>query len=207
MHFYYQLKRTCFFRAAYMITVYRSAMYVSCMRFLFLCIKRPMAGLVESLIRAYRNEKCTKEILPYEKRVMAFLEKNLPKQIEYAASIKKKPALKGIYEQEIERVKYFMKEYIITRMKKISQNLNVDETMLSSFEIEYRNAMYSIYKQEDVFVPCKWINNEFVGFVSIVDNNHVVLDGNPVEMRQGDFFVGQLRDAIEMLYKHSIYLV
>lgn len=166
-----------------------------------------MPGLVESLIRAYRNEKCTKEMLPYERRVMDFLEKNLPKQIEYAASLRKAPVLKSIYEQEIERVKYFMKEYIITRMKKISLNFNVDDSMLSPSEIVYRNAMYSICRQEDVFVPCRWTNNEFVGFVSVVDNNHVVLDGNPVEMRQGDFFVGQIRDVIEMLYRHSIYLV
>lgn len=166
-----------------------------------------MYGLVESLIRAYRNEKCTKEILPYERRVMDFLGKNLPKQIEYAALLRKTSALKGIYEQEIERVKYFMKEYIIARMKKISQNFNVDDSMLSSSEIVYRNAMYSIYQQEDIFVPCKWKNSEFVGFVSVIDNNHIVLDGNPVEMREGDFFVGQIRDVIEMLYRHSIYLV
>lgn len=79
--------------------------------------------------------------------------------------------------------------------------------MLSSSEIVYRNAMYSIYQQEDIFVPCKWKNSEFVGFVSVIDNNHIVLDGNPVEMREGDFFVGQIRDVIEMLYRHSIYLV
>lgn len=166
-----------------------------------------MSGLVESLIQAYRNEKCTKEILPYERRVMDFLEKTLPKQIDYAASLRKTSALKSIYEQEIERVKYFMKEYIITRMKKISLNFNVDDSMLGPSEIVYRNTMYSIYRQEGIFIPCKWTNSEFVGFVSVVDNNHVVLDGNPVEMRPGDFFVGQIRDIIEMLYRHSIYLV
>lgn len=166
-----------------------------------------MKGLVDSLIQAYRNEKCTRELLPYAEDVMEFLRKNLPKQIEYAESLKNTSVIKSIYEQEIERVKYFMNEYIIARMKKINQNFGVDKRMLSSYELEYYNTIYNLYKEEDVFVEEEWKSEEFVGFISLVDNENVVLDHNPVELRVDGFFVAPFKDVVSLLHKNEIYLV
>lgn len=166
-----------------------------------------MGGLIEALIRAYRNERSTKELLTYERKIMLFLSKNLPRQSEYAESVKKHPALKSIYEQEVERVKYFMKEYVLARMRKINQNFYVDTSLLSESEALYCDALRDMYRTGDVLVDTRWTNNEFVGFISLVNNKNIFLDSNSVELKQGDFFVAPLRDVIDLLHRNEIYLV
>lgn len=166
-----------------------------------------MRSLIDSLIKAYRNEKCTGELLPYAENVMDFLQKNLPKQIDYANSIKKAHVIKSIYEEEIERVKYFMREYIIARMRKINRGFNIDKRLLSNHEERYYISIADLYREKDIFVECEWESQEFVGFISLVESENVVIDHNSVELRVGDFFVAPLKDVVSLLYRNEIYLV
>lgn len=167
-----------------------------------------MSDFIETLIRTYRNEKHTKQLLPYNKRLMEFTKRALPKQIEYAESLKGFNILKTIIDQEIETIKYYTNEYLVIRMEKMNKNFFLDQTLLSDFENEYYESVLNLYKAEDVFVE-EQVNdeNEFVGFISLVDNKNVVLDMEAVVLMFGDFFVAPLRDVIDLLLKNEIYLI
>jgi hypothetical protein len=159
------------------------------------------------LVRCYRNEKSTNEILPYEEELMTYLKKNLPKQISYMESVKNLPVFKLIYEQEIERIKYFMNGYLIRRMEKINSNFQIKKEFLSEYELEYYRKLIEIYKKEDVYIEENFKNEEFVGIISNVDRKQVVVDGRAIELQNGEFLIVPLNDVIDLVYNNEVSLV
>lgn len=159
------------------------------------------------LVRSYQNEKSTKETLPYEEDLMEYLKTNLPKQISYAQSIKQPSIFKFIYEQEIERLKYFMNGYLITRMEKMNENHQINKDFLSKYELEYYEKIIGIYKREDVFIEDSWQNNEFVGIISNVDGKQILVDGESLELQAGEFLIVPLKDIIDLVYSNDVFLI
>ncbi|KAF7684809.1 DNA replication complex GINS protein sld5 [Astathelohania contejeani] len=165
---------------------------------------------LQRLIISYKNEKSTTRILPYIENTINNLSILIKKQTEYINSFKQYSLLKSIYEQELERVKYFLKEYLLTRIKKIENNLFIEREHLSSHELVYLDGLIELYKCRDIYIePPSQLptNEECVGFVVKKSIGEILIDGHPVNMEKGDFFVAAIDDVIHLLYNNDIELI
>ncbi|KCZ75790.1 hypothetical protein H311_03223, partial [Anncaliia algerae PRA109] len=89
-----------------------------------------MKSALETLITNYQNEKNTEEILPYATEVVDFYKSAIPNHINFMSTTKN-TILRSILEQEIERAKYFLKEYLLLRTRKISKRMRINMDFLS----------------------------------------------------------------------------
>ncbi|RVD93092.1 Sld5 domain protein [Tubulinosema ratisbonensis] len=165
-----------------------------------------MKKAIELLITHYQNEKNTEEILPYNQEIIDFYQKTIPILTNHMISLTN-PIVKSIIEQELERTKYFLKNYLLTRLKKISLKMKINLEFLSEAEKIFYEKMINFYKEEDIFVDEESVCDEIVGFISNVSNKRVMLDGKPVELKQGDFFICNVKDVIELVYENEINLI
>lgn len=159
------------------------------------------------LILAYQNEKSTRRLLPYASRPVDHFLAIVSKRTESIGKLDRS-VVKNIYELEAERVKFLLKEYIQTRLRKISADLYVDKTLLSGRESIFYESYLGLLKERDVYVEKQRLNktNEFVGFYCLVDVYGVMIDGEPLEMLKGDFFVAPLDDVADLVKKNEIVL-
>jgi GINS complex subunit 4 len=164
-------------------------------------------SIVERLIRIYKNEKNTMTLLPYDKDVTDTLKHIIPKQIEYMSRIKSNTVIKFVYEQDLERVKYFMKEYLKARLSKIESNFFVRRDHLSQEEAAFLDKIIEIYKKRGIYHESSINSKECVGFIVLCDRKMVQIDGNLIEIHKGDFFVAALADVIDLLYSGEIALI
>lgn len=169
----------------------------------------PMAprATMDGLIAAYQNEKCTDALLPYASAPVEHFLGLIPKQTEFVSSLEAS-ATKNVYELELERIKYFIKEYIQTRLKKLASDLYIDHSLLSERELVYYKRHIGLLKERDIYVERqeRRRSREFVGFHCLVDINSIEIDGNVLEVFRGDLFVAPLDDVMELLKRNEIVL-
>ncbi|ADM11934.1 uncharacterized protein Eint_071750 [Encephalitozoon intestinalis ATCC 50506] len=162
---------------------------------------------LNDLILAYQNEKSAKRLLPYASQVMNYFLDAVSRRTEGMKSLDKS-ILKNIYELELERIKFFAKEYVKVRLKKLVTNLYEDRSFLSPREAVFYEKYISLLKKRDIYVTEKkfYQTHEFVGFYCCADIHGIVIDGEMVEMFKGDFFVAPLDDVMDLLKKNEIIL-
>ncbi|KAG5859266.1 GINS Sld5 subunit domain-containing protein [Encephalitozoon hellem] len=162
---------------------------------------------LNDLILAYRNEKAAKRLLPYASRPVEYFLDAISRRIEEVKSLGKTIA-RNIYELELERVKFFIKEYIQVRLKKLSTNLYLDKSLLSEREVSFYDKYIDLLKGRDIYIAEQKFpkRNEFVGFYCCSDINGVMIDGELLEMFKGDFFVAPLDDVMDLLRRNEIIL-
>lgn len=158
------------------------------------------------LITQYQNEKNTEEILPYSSEIVDFYEKAIPSLTSHMNSLTN-TIVKSIIEQELERVKYFLKEYLMIRAKKIFLRMKIKTEFLSEKENLFHQKMVDLYKNEGIFVDEKSVSSEVVGFISNISNKNILLDNKEVELKEGDFYIANIQDVLELLYNNEINLV
>ncbi|AFN83421.1 hypothetical protein EROM_071700 [Encephalitozoon romaleae SJ-2008] len=162
---------------------------------------------LNDLILAYQNEKSAKRLLPYASCPMKHFLDVVSRR---AGDMKAlgKTIVRNVYELELERVKFFIKEYIRVRLKKLSTNLYVDRSFLSERETIFYEKYIGLLKERDIYVPeqkfCK--KNEFIGFYCCVDVDGIMIDGELLEVFKGDFFVAPLSDVMDLLKRNEIIL-
>lgn len=158
---------------------------------------------IEKLIQAYSNEKATTKILQYEDVVEEFNTHLLEKQNEPSAS----DISSTIREIERERIKYFVKEYILTRLNKIRENLFIDQDLLSQAERRFAEKYREMLIRSAVYTDQASREIEIVGFIAQKNLESVKIDNQIVEIFSGDFFVANY-DDIELFIKDgSVKLV
>lgn len=158
---------------------------------------------IEELTLAYSNEKATKKLLKYEEVVDEFnryIYSNEPPAISTEIS-------KTIEEIELERIAYFVKEYILMRMDKIRHHFFLDLSLMSESEKTFYIEYLECCKRTGIYVdqPSKEI--EIVGFVANKTLDGVKIDGELVEITKGDFFVASFDDVETCLNEGAIHLV
>src|ERR1700754_3514486 len=101
-----------------------------------------IALCMEKLLQAYTNEKATQRLLKYEPVVDGFIK--IIQSHEHSGVLTT-GILDTFEEIEMERIKYFVKEYILTRLDKIRNNLFTDRALLGekerSFADKYNELM------------------------------------------------------------------
>ena len=161
--------------------------------------------IVQNLIECYVNEKSSKAILKYKKEVVDyFYQKLLEQKEKYKIFIAgKSNIIKSIYELEIERMEFLLREYLIIRLEKMKEDYYIDLNLLSSQEVVYYTRLQKI-------APFKNKKNdkiEVIGFLCKKDLGNVILDDENVEMCKDDFFVGPLNDVYDLIINEDIKLV
>lgn len=164
----------------------------------------PMFQL-EKLIDSYINEKSTKTLLPYDNIVDDFnlILKNTPLPLDDDTH-------KMLAEIEIERISYFIKEYILCRFEKIRGNFYLETDLMSEGEKSFYLDYINLIKQEGVYkeiVEEQQKPTEFVGFIANRNMTSVKIDNDIIEIVEGDFFIADLQDVYYLLLDKSISLV
>lgn len=165
-----------------------------------------MKSALETLITNYQNEKNTEEILSYATEVVDFYKSAIPNHIKFMSTIKN-TILRSILEQEIERAKYFLKEYLLLRTRKISKRMRINMDFLSEKEREFFLQMKEFYIKGDIFVDEEYLCNEVVGFISNLDGKTILLDGKVVTLKEGDFYICSIKDVYDLLCRNEVDLV
>jgi hypothetical protein len=182
-----------------------------------------MNNIIQDLIRSYSNECNTKKILPYQNQIVEDLSAILRSQKLYIEELlnnkintEMNKTIISIYQLDYERVSFFLTIYLKTRLKKINNFGKFIEDMnyLSSYEKNYLNRIIefekSYEKDENTKPPPVYKlqdNNEYVGFYVLCETKSIKMDGNPLEIRNGDVFVCLLSDVYDLLLKNEIVLL
>jgi GINS complex subunit 4 len=159
---------------------------------------------LEQLIQAYTNEKATKKLLLYDEIVdrFNFILKSTELNAENNTNL-----LTTLEEIELERIKYFVKEYILTRLEKIRNNIFLDERLMSIGERRFFEKYKEILTNTSIYANKPSKEYEIVGFIVRKAVDNVIIDGQMVKLSPGDFFVANYDDIIDHLNDGSIVLV
>lgn len=134
---------------------------------------------ISNILIAYQNEINSPEILPYKNLTFSMREQK--EKITKAQGV-----IKTIYEQDYERINFFITQYLKARLSKLSSK--TDRSCLSSHEKAFNDA-YDL--QNETRQGC------YVCFYC-VNNVSALLDNNVIDMKEGDCFVG-LWDEVKNL--------
>lgn len=157
----------------------------------------------DRLIIAYTNEKSTARLLPYCPVADEFSDILAKTQI----SPTDPPVLKALREIEMERIKYFVKEYVLVRLAKLNSNVFLADNLMSGREVAYYRKYIAMLGRNDILADKESRSFEYVGFYCIRDLGSVKIDGEVVEVFEGDFFVASIDDIIEYLIQGHVILV
>ncbi|KAM0686505.1 DNA replication complex GINS protein SLD5, partial [Conglomerata obtusa] len=161
--------------------------------------------IISDLVSAFINENNTKDLLPYKHNMIEELKVTLLNQQKYIKKINKSNSvIKSIYEQDYERVAYFLQEYLKIRLKKIAKNFFIDKNLMSGVEIEFSKGVIELSKENEFYQETSFLNNEYVGFVVLCESKNILIDGNEILMREGDVFVCALDNVKQMLLDNEI---
>lgn len=161
-----------------------------------------MPSLIDDLITAYLNERNTKEILPFFTKI-EIIKSKMKTQKEKIKRITGK--LKHIYEKEYERISFFLFQYLNIRIKKM-KNFNLEQHLLSFEELRFYNGTTELAKKYEFFHDAPFLNKEYVGFIVVSDKN-VIIDGNHLEIMNGDFYVCEIEDIRQLVYNGDVFLI
>ncbi|EPR79242.1 Sld5 domain protein [Spraguea lophii 42_110] len=166
-------------------------------------------NVIEELIHAYRNENSTFIILQYKNNIISNILDMITVQKDYVKTLDNFPVIKAICEQELERVKYFISQYLKLRIKKIqSYHSNIIIENLSDKEKEFYYRIIQLYKEIDVYHTNIEEEGDIVGFIAVENLGYVVLDGNDaVQIQRGDFFIADIKDVYSFLDNGEIILL
>lgn len=162
---------------------------------------------INDLIEAFLNEKSTTALLKYKEDVISKFHHRLQLQKTFKFKIQDSIIIKNIYELEIDRIEYYLREYIMTRIEKLKRNLFIDVSLLSNNEKIFYEKYLNKLKEKGFVCENSCEDNVVVGFICKKDLGNVILDEEDVEMYSGDFFVGPLSDVYSLVLNGDICLI
>ncbi|KAM0679823.1 hypothetical protein GINT2_001995 [Glugoides intestinalis] len=158
---------------------------------------------MEKLISAYSNEKATSILLDYNSIVDEFNRTvSMCKLESNVADI-----LSTIKEIERERIKYFIKEYILIRLDKIRKNLFADLNCMSHAERTFAQEYQEMMRKAEIYADFPSKDIEVVGFIAQKNLESVKIDNQAVEIFAGDFFVAFYDDVVNYIKNGYVLLV
>jgi len=161
---------------------------------------------INRLINAYTNEKSTKILLQYDTIVDDFNASLKDYILLLKSSSETSSLIHAIQEIEVERVGYFIKEYIQCRYDKIRSNLYLNTNLMSAKEQTFYEKYIELIKCNGTYQENVHSENGFVGFVANKNLDAVKIDDMVVKIYKGDFFVTKYEDVAELLKENAIYL-
>lgn len=172
---------------------------------IFIGIKKlSLAVPMDKLVQAYTNEKATTILLKYETIIDEF---NAIIKDHVLDDGSNSNLLNTFEEIEMERIKYFIKEYILTRLDKIRGNFFIEKALMSPKERVFAEKYKAMMMKMSIYaeVPSKEI--EVVGFIAQRKIKAMKIDEQIVEVFIGDFFVANYNDISSYVEDGSVVLV
>lgn len=157
---------------------------------------------LEELIVAYTNEVSTERLLPYNSIADEFNQMMRNVHIDQSAT----QVVRTLKELEIERIRFFVKSYVLARLQKLNSNVFLSADLMSAREAVYYRKHMSLLEKNGVLTDKKSPTPEYVGFYCVKNLESVKIDDDVVEIFEGDFFVANIDDVIEYLNKGYIVL-
>lgn len=180
-------------------------------------------SLLERLTTLFLNERNTRHLLSYNKEVVErvlYLVETQKTKITHSSTL-----LSSIYAMEVERLEWLVKEYVITRLKKITNNFYLSDAQLENMA-DREKTLYHRYialnKEYNVYVDLDTANasirgveeerseqrTEFVGFYVLEDVGPTALGGEILNLKEGDFYIGSVEEVREgLLSREQIVLI
>lgn len=158
---------------------------------------------LEELIAAYTNERSTERLLPHSPVADEF------NQIARRAGAGPgdPQIVRTLRELEIERIRFFVKSYVLARLQKLGSSIFLDTALMSAREAAYYERHRSLLGRHGVLTDRKSPSFEYVGFYCVRSLESVKIDDSVVEVLEGDFFVASIDDVVEYLKGGHIVLV
>ncbi len=97
------------------------------------------------------------------------------------------PLVRTIQELELEHLKHLLKEYILTRLKKLRYDFDVDLNMLSNKERLFYKRYADIFQSNNLTIENNFKSAEYVAFVAMKQIHNATLDGEIIDIYEGDF--------------------
>lgn len=150
---------------------------------------------LDSLITAYGNEKSTDRMLPFSPIIEHF--NDALRSIGPLSD--ETQAIRTLRELEAERIRYFLKEYVVTRLSKLRRNIFIEENLLSPKEQVFYRKYLALLAKHGLLTEQRGTSIEYVGFYCVRDLSNVKIDNEAIEMYEGDFFVANMDDVQEYI--------
>ncbi len=164
-----------------------------------------MENNLENLIKAYINEKSTQKLLPYNNIIDEF--NSLLKNTNNECDRVEERIVRTVKELEAQRIKYYVKEYILHRFRKIKKNIFLSENLMSEQEIIFYRKYLQLLSEQNVLTSQFAEKIEYVGFYCTNNLKNIKIDDEIAEISEGDFLVANIEDVIEYLISGHILLV
>ncbi|KAI5192355.1 hypothetical protein NEMIN01_1969 [Nematocida minor] len=174
-------------------------------------------SVVEYLTMRYLNEREAKRLLPYDEDLVERVQFLLQRQKTRQQEEENKNRIKEhIYKIEIDRLEWMLTEYLLLRLEKIRNNFYIkNEQLLSEKEKEYYTAYILINKEEKIYTPLKDIperhkekNSTEVHGIYVLDTiQDIAIDGEMLSFSPGEFLIGDIAQAEELVNDLSVLLV
>jgi DNA replication initiation complex subunit (GINS family) len=165
---------------------------------------------IQDLIEIFTNEKSCKSLLPFENQIVNYFYNKLEEHRENLSQMKEDNIIKSIVELDIDRVEYMIKEYLLCRLNKLKKNFFIDMTLLSEGEKVFYSKYKKIFEEEDILdkditsIPHE---NEVVGFICKDKSINIILDGEHLDIFQGDFFVTNIKNVFHLIKHKNIRFI
>lgn len=164
---------------------------------------------IDQFVNDYRNEKNTRRLLSFSEKTIDVLRNLIKSQEEYILTLDEHRLLKSLYEQELERIKYLLTDYLKTRLIKLQKNFYIETHLMSEHEKTFYTKLNDKLKEYDIIVTRDHDNDDYecVGFIALTDIGNVIIDNNQINIQAGDFFVAQFKDIESLLLASKVILV
>ncbi|KAH9385595.1 uncharacterized protein NEMAJ01_0491 [Nematocida major] len=174
-------------------------------------------SVVECLQMRYLNERESKRILPYDEDLMGrahfLLHRQKTREREEANRNRTK---EHVYRIETERIEWLLTEYLLVRMEKIRSDFyKTDLHLLSEEEREYQQEYIRINTETELRLPEEEIperhreenSSEVHGIYVLDDLQDVVIDGEILTLSPGEFLIGDISTAEDLVNDLAVLLV
>ncbi|KAI5169912.1 hypothetical protein PAEPH01_1091 [Pancytospora epiphaga] len=158
---------------------------------------------LDDLIVAYTNEKATRRLLPF-----CDVTDQLSSELKaYRENSEEPQIVRELRELEHERLKYFTREYILTRLEKLKSNIFLDKSLMGSREVRYYEKYLALLDKHGLLTDKESQDHDYVGFYCLKSLDYVKIDNEVNEIFEGDFFIANIDDIFEYVKRGYINLV
>lgn len=184
-------------------------------RISFLVMER--LSVVEYLAMRYLNERESVRLLPYDEdlvdRVVFLLERQKTRELQERNRNRIK---EHIYKIEVDRIEWLLSEYLLIRLEKIRNNFYLTNlSILSPYEKEYHTAYIDLKEEVSQYTQLEDIPErhkrivpaEIHGIYVLDDLQDILIDGELLTLAPGEFLIGDISLAEELVNELSVVLV
>lgn len=159
---------------------------------------------VSQLISIYSNEKSTNTLLSYKPIVdefIMYLEEVEENSLKYNNVI-----INELVEIELNRIKFYIKQYLLIRLEKIRKNIFVRNSNLSTKELAFKKKYMKMIDERNITSDVKEEEIEFVGVYNPKTIHNIALDEINKDLTAGELILIDLNVIYDRIETKEVLL-